>query len=724
MEKGISSLPLVLQRRAWPAIATFSAVIAGAIAYLMIAPRTYETSTRLMLDDKRVSISQFGRDLTQVPRHYGGPDPVSDQAELAKSQPVVERAIAIALPNADKLTTAALSEALIRDLKVKAIPTTNILELRYADKDAKKAAKMLNALSQAMIEKNIKNIKSEAKKVREFLENKEVPKARRRLQLAEVAENRYRQKSGIVSFDEQSRSLVESLATLEQQERTFASQLQAVRSREASLRQITQAGSVKNAYATVRSGQDEELRKLRANLAEIEQKIIQARTTMTDDHPTVVQLIQQRDGVSSLYQQELGRVSSASQSAPGGDVAGDQISQELTSQLVNTEVERVALENRLGAVRAERANLQTRLAQLPIKQQPLTKLTREREEAAQSLKILQRTLEEARITEAQKVENLRVVEEAKPPLLPTSPKPPLVLVLATAFGTILTTGVILLLEVMDNKLRDPLEAEELAQLPLLGVLPRLPESALVLKPVERFLDQMGLVEPYRMLFKNLEFRSPEKLKLIVVSSTTSGEGKSVVASHLAATSAMLSRKTLVIDADLRRPVQHNLFNMVPETGITDVLHGQKTLQQAVQPTTVDNLFVLPCGKLYGRPSQMLESEAMQSLLMEAQANYDCVIVDTSPLGACADAATLGQRSDGLVMVTRPSFTIKEELQRTVSELNKNRIPVLGIAVNGITGLTERYYRYPLKGYQPVLDKPVKRLVGSTTTESKTETPDS
>ena len=720
MEKGISSLPVVLQRRALPAVATFSAVIAGAIAYLMFAPRMYETSTKLMLDDKRVSISQLGQNLTQVSRQYGGPDPVSDQAELAKSQPVLERAIAIAMPKSNKLTMDALTATLDEGLKVKTIPTTNILELTYAHENADLAAKMLNAVSQAMLEENIKNIKSEAKKVKEFLEKTEVPRARERLRLAEAAENRYRQRSGIVSFDEQSRSLVESLSTLEQEERTLVSQLQEVESREASLRQITQAGNVGNAYNNVRTGQDEDLRKLRAELVEIEQKLIVARNSFTEDHPDVIKLLQERDGVASLYQQRLGRIAPGNQGTPSSNIAGDQISQELTSQLVTTEVQRVALENRFRAVQNERANLQARLAQLPIKQQPLTQLTREREEGAESLKTLQRKLEEARIAEAQKVEKLRVIEKAKPPRLPTSPKPAVVLVLATVFGAVLATGIILLLEITDNTLQDPLEAEELVKLPLLGVLPRLPESALILKPADQFLDRVGFVEPYRMLFKNLEFRSLEKLRLIIVSSTISGEGKSVVASHLAATSAMLSRRTLLIDADLRRPVQHNLFNMVPKTGIGDVLQGGMTLQEAVQPTSVENLFILPCGELHGRPSQMLESEAMQALLIEAQSQYNCVILDTSSLSDCADAATLGQHSDGLVMVTRPSFTIKEVLQRTVSELNKNRIPVLGIAVNGITGFSERYYRYPVKGYQPVLEKPVKRLVGSTAVESRTE----
>ena len=720
MEKGISSLPVVLQRRALPAVVTFSAVIAGAIAYLMVAPPMYESSTRLMLDDKRVSISEFGRDLTQVSRHFGGPDPASDQAELAKSQPVLERAIAIALPDASQRTISALTEELAEDLNVKNIPTTSIIELSYASEDPNLAAKMLNAVSKAMLEQNITLIKSEAKKVREFLEKTEVPKALVRWKLATAAENRYRQQSGIVSFDEQSRSLVESLATLEGQERNLIAQLQEVKSREASLRQITQAGNLGNAYANVRSGQDEELRQLRAKLAETEQRIVEARVTLTDDHPTVTKLLQEKNGLNSLYQQELQRLSPGNQGVPTRNVAADQISQELTSQLVNTEVERVALTNRLKSVQDERGNLQKRLTELPRKQQPLAKLVREREESAQSLRILQGKLEEARIAEAQKVENLRVIEEAKPPLLPTSPKRSLVLVLAGVFGSILAIGVILLLEVMDNTLQDPLETEELVELPLLGVLPQLPESALVLKPSDQFLDRMSFVEPYRMLFKNLEFRSPEKLKLIIVSSTIYGEGKSVVASHLAATSAMLSRRTLVIDADLHRPVQHNLFMVDTQTGITDVLHGKNTLQGAVQPTAVENLSILPCGQLYGRPSQMLESEAMRKLLAEAQDEYDCVIVDTSPLGASADAATLGQYSDGLVMVTRPSFTIKEALQRTVSELNKNRIPILGVAVNGITGFRERYYRYPMKGYQPALGKSVKRLAASGARESKAE----
>jgi capsular exopolysaccharide synthesis family protein len=275
-----------------------------------------------------------------------------------------------------------------------------------------------------------------------------------------------------------------------------------------------------------------------------------------------------------------------------------------------------------------------------------------------------------------------------------------VLLIATAFGTILATGIVLLLEVLDNRLHDASEAEDLLNIPLLQVLPKLPATALNFDSPERFLDDIGLVEPYRMLLKTLEFRSPRKLRLIVVSSTLSGEGKSVVVSHLAAVSAMLYRRTLIIDADLRRPMQHNLFNLPPLPGVTDVISGKISLLDAVQPTGIENLSVLTYGELRTRPSPLLESAAMKNLLAEAAAHYDLVIIDTPPLGSCADAATLSRYSDGLVMLSRPSFTPKDTLLKAVSELTRNGLPLLGIVVNGITNQTEKYYRYPVEGYQP------------------------
>jgi len=709
MDKGISSLLGVLKRRSLPASATFAAVIGGAIAYLAVTPRQYEASARLILDDKGVSISDLGRNLTQLSSGTpGGASPLADQAELIKSQRVLKRALTKAFPSSDesspqsKLTTRDLSKG----LRVKIIPATNILELSYQSKDPILAAQVPNAVSQAMVDESQEAIRREAANVRKFLETEALPEATKRLEKAEVVESKYRHSSGIVSFDQQSSSLVNSLAAVQNQERTLSAQLQEAQARDASLRQVTDAKALNSAYATVRGGEDEQLKALRNRLTEAETKLIEARVHYTEDHPVVQGLISQRDSLRKLYTEQLNRVSPGNQAVSPSTVAGDQISQDLTSKLIVNEIERSAIENQLKAVQAQQANLQAQLSQLPLKQQPLTELTRKREEAADILKLLQGKYEEARIAEAQQVGNIRIIEASQIPTLPTSPKRTAVLAIATAFGAILATGVVLLLELMDNTLHDASEAEDLLKLPLLGVLPRLPAKTLILEPAERFLDNVSLIEPYRMLFKTLEFRSPEQLRRIVVSSTISGEGKSVIASHLGAVSAMLSWRTLIIDADLRRPVQHTLFNLTPKPGITDVLDNNRSLVEAVQPTDIENLDVLTCGELHGRPSQMLESVAMKSLMEEAAQEYDLVIIDTPPLSASADAACLGRHSDGIVLVTRPGFTLKEVLSRAVSELTQNRIPILGVVVNGMTSSTEQYYRYPFDSSQPI-----KRLVG-------------
>ncbi|RUT04789.1 hypothetical protein DSM106972_043580 [Dulcicalothrix desertica PCC 7102] len=704
MEKGFWSVLSVLKRRGLPALITFTAVIGGAVAYLKVTPRLYESSSRLIFDDRRTSVSELGRDLSQTSVTSPGNSPLANQAELIKSERILTQALAI-VGNSDvensedgqngstKLTVDELSQG----IRVKTIPATNILEISYQSKNPDLAAAYANAVAMATIRDNIKSISSEATKVRQFLQQ-QLPQARTQLQAAEAAENNYRQQSSIVDFDEQTKSLVQSVASLEDQQRTLATQLQEANSRLDSLRQVTQAKGLDTAYESVRGGQDQELQKLRAKLAEQETQLIEARLKFTDSHPTVVKMLQQRDALRNLYAQELSRVAPGAGVNNSNNIAGDPISQDLTSQLITNEIERAAVAQKLQLTQNNIAQLRNRLTQLPLQQQPLTALIRKREEAAASLKFLQAKFEEARIAEAQKVSTLQVIQAAKAASFASSPKPNVVLALAGAFGLLLATGVVILLEVMDNTLHDASEAEELLKLPLLGVLPRLPAKTLALEPADGFLDNVALVEPYRMLFKSLEFRTSE-LQLLVVSSTISGEGKSIVASHLAAVSAMLSRRTLIIDADLRRPVQHTIFNLPGKPGISDIVEGNISLKEAVQPTEIENLSVLTCGGIYGRPSQILESAAMKKLIAEAAANYDFVIIDTPPLSACADTATLAKQCEGVLMVTRPNITVKEVLQRAVSELNNNHIPIVGVVVNGMTSQTEQYYRYPMSGYQ-------------------------
>lgn len=706
MNNSIVSILTVLRRRSLPAIATFAAVIAGAVYYLNVTPRIYETSARLILDNKLASVSELGRDLTQSSGGSVGSSPLADQAELAKSQPVL--AIVIAKVSSEsKLNSSQAIPApnnLRANLQVKIVPATNILELNYKNQNPVLAAKLLNAIAEAMVEENMTTIKAEATKIKEFLEKYELPNARKRLLEADAVEKTYRRESGIVSYEEQSKSLVESLASVQEEKRNLLVQLQEARSQETSLQQITKRRNPANAYAAVRSGQNEELNKLREKLSDLEQQLAETRSRFTEEHPSLTSLIQQRDAIQRLYQQELDKMSSSNQAVVANDnIAAEKLSQDLTSQLITNRIQKSAIENKLKAVQNELANLQKRLTELPTKQQNLTTIIRKREEAESSLKFLQSKLEEARIAEAQKISNLRIIETATVPTSPASPKPTVTLVLAIVFGGGLAIGVMILLEVMDNTLKNSTEVEELLELPLLSVLPPLPTKKLKLNSAEKLLEHISFVEPYRNLFKTLQIGGIQKPRLIVVSSTISGEGKSVVAAHLAAVSAMLSRRTLIIDANLQKPVQHKAFNLNPTIGITDVIDGKKSLMEAVQSTNIDCLHVLTYGKPQDHPFQLLESAEIDAMLAEATNNYDLVIIDTPSLSNSPDAAILSKNSDGLILVTRPNFTRKEILQKTVSELVKSRIPLLGVVINDqMTSANEKYYHSSaINGYQPV-----------------------
>ncbi|NEQ14241.1 polysaccharide biosynthesis tyrosine autokinase [Moorena sp. SIO3A2] len=703
MDTSLSSLPLALKRRLLPALVTFTSVIGGAIAYLVVTPPVYQVKARLMLDNKKVSVSELGDNLSQVPANTpGGADPIATQAELVGSERLLQGAldeIALLGSSQEGLTIDTLRE----DLKVKIVPATNILELSYQGQNPELVTTVLNAVANAMVTESAEGIRSEARAVREFLE-KEVPLRRLEVAAAEAALNKFKQTTGLVSPEEQTQLLVRSLATLEDQERAVSIQLQDAKTRSQELQTITSLNNTQNAYIAGRIGQDQELQALRAQLVELDRELAKMRSRLTDQNPAMISLVQERYELLTLYNQKLSRLLPTNQSnnqiiAPG-DVASDQLSQDFTSRFILAQTERSALEQKLYLVQTERIKLQNRLGQIPVLRQPFASLVRRQEEAIASLKLLQNKLEEARIAEAQLVSNIQIIERAKLPSSPQEPNPKVVLVIATAAGIALAVGMVLLLEVMDNTLHDASEAEALLKLPRLGVLPKIPAQALSLEQPNRFLEDMRLMEPYRLLLTTMELRAQKTLQLIVVSSAVSGEGKSVVASHLGAVSVRFSRRTLIIDADWRHPMQHNLFGLPPKPKVTDVIDSNQTWRSAVQPTAIANLSILTCSDQPSGSATFLQSQMIKSILAAAADHYDLVIVDTPPVSSFADAHILSRYSDGLVIVTRPNFTQKDILLQTVSELKDSSTPILGFVANGISDRTQQYYFDSFDSYQP------------------------
>ena len=698
----VSSFLASFKRHWWVAAATLSSTLVGAVAYLMVTPPEYETSLRIMLDEQQVSISDLGQSLTELNSNVAiGVDPFATQSEIITSKRLVERALQ-SLSNDIASERRDFSEDDVDDvadrISVRVVPATNILQLSLLYPDPEEAANILNTIAQSAIEQNVEDIRRGASSVRQFLENK-IPEQQIRLELAEAAEREYRQTYGIVSLNRQTEGLISSLTSIDAEMRSLTAQLQESAEREALLKQVTNSQSLQSAYTTARVGQNETLRDLQNRLTGIEAGVIEAQSRLGDQHPDLLALREQRDELRNLYGQELTRVSGGSSTLEAYPTS-EQISNDLVSRYIVGQIERQALEQRLAAIQTQKVNLQDQAQQLANRQQPLAALVRQREEAAITLQNLQGKLEEARIAEAQLISNIRIISTAEVPDSPAEPSAPVILFLGIVVGSLLAGGAVFVLDFFDASIRTEEEVEALLDLPVLGFLPELPLEQAGMSRWEQFIEDPELIEPYRRLLKKIErlqqvntasdtskARSRQKgdhrlgNHTVVLTSILEGEGKSAITAHLGIVAALLSRRALIIDGDQYRPVQDLYFDVPSYPGLSEVVSGGKDLTDAVRPTAVERLELLPQGQMSNRPSVMAESLAMQTFLDETPTPYNWVLIDSATVSQSADASTYSSYADGIVLVVRPEFTQKQSLQSMVEELKESGATILGVVLS-------------------------------------------
>ena len=186
-----------------------------------------------------------------------------------------------------------------------------------------------------------------------------------------------------------------------------------------------------------------------------------------------------------------------------------------------------------------------------------------------------------------------------------------------------------------------------------------------------------------MLQANLRFiSSDKKLKALVMTSSVAGEGRSEVCANLAAAVAQTHRRVLLVDADMRSPNQHHLWNLINSVGLSHVLVGEGSLEKALQPVNA-NLTVLTAGVVPPNPMALLDSERMASLIELFREEFDYIIFDTPSLAGSADAAVLGNLADGVLMVMRPRHVPYDRALAAKALLTRSGARVLGMIANGV-----------------------------------------
>lgn len=199
-------------------------------------------------------------------------------------------------------------------------------------------------------------------------------------------------------------------------------------------------------------------------------------------------------------------------------------------------------------------------------------------------------------------------------------------------------------------------------------------------------------ESYRTLRTNIKFSSVDKdIKVIVVTSSGPGEGKSTTASNLAVVMAQAGNKTVIIDCDQRKPRLHKVFNLSNERGISDILAKEIKFEDALQDTGVKDLTIITSGTKPPNPAELLASGAMKEFLEFLKDKYDSIIIDTPPIVAVTDAQLLSRHADGCILVVASQQADRDAAMKAKELLEKVDANILGVVLNKVDGSHKGYY---------------------------------
>jgi capsular exopolysaccharide synthesis family protein len=342
------------------------------------------------------------------------------------------------------------------------------------------------------------------------------------------------------------------------------------------------------------------------------------------------------------------------------------------------------LRSLLDETKFEAANLNEKYIQLSI-------LKREVETNRNLYDALIKKLKESDITEESQTVNVWVIEEADLPKTPAKPNKKRNILLAVVLGLFGGVGLAFFIEYLDNTVKSPEDIEEKLDIPVIGAIPLYKNENETI--VQSVFDESSRVvsEGFNSLRTSIFLSTTDELPgSLIITSTSPGEGKSSISACLAATIAKAGKKTLLIDADMRRPVQHLNFKIENKVGLSSFLAGLTT-RDFISKGFIDNLDIITAGPVPPNPSELLSSEKMKHLMTELSDLYDMIIIDSPPVLNVSDALLLSKNVQGVLLVSWAGSTTYEMIRKGLKQIREVSTTLIGMILNRFDAKKSGYY---------------------------------
>jgi len=303
--------------------------------------------------------------------------------------------------------------------------------------------------------------------------------------------------------------------------------------------------------------------------------------------------------------------------------------------------------------------------------------------------------ENLRLAEAQSVSTVQLVEAAKPNRFPVRPNIFTNTVLGVFLGLLIASGIIFLVEYLDDTVRSLDDVSKMYELSALGYIAKIPVSRRNKENEGVYImsnPRSPIAEAFRSMRTNIEFAGVvEPVRTILVTSPGPKEGKSTVSANLAAVMLQGGKRVVIVDCDMRRPRIHKLFGMNNRTGLSGLFRGQANLNDVIE-RRLKNLYVLTSGTIPPNPAELLGSKLMDKILTGLTELGEVVILDSPPL-VVTDPVVLSTKVDGVILVVNPGKTKKEALKAAMMQFERSEARILGVVVNQIGKNASYYYDY-------------------------------
>jgi tyrosine-protein kinase Etk/Wzc len=664
----------VIRRRKWIILQTLTVVTVVAVTGSYLTTPSYEASSKvLFMPFKKGAGLEFGKiGLPSLTSIITASTDLSVNKVLAVSRPYMEKMVLRLqlrdrqgrLMDPDKLTQSSAGfnlKGMIFPqprIGIRQKEETSILNIRAVSSSPDEAMMMANTLAEIMVSENQKNVRAEYRHARIFIDG-QIEEVKKEYNRALRAITDFRKREQTIDLKIETKLAAEKMAELLKEKEDNIIDLAEARAKLGRLKEQLAKETLGFLSASTLQ-ENPHIDVLKRRLTEFRLQLAKAKSDLTEEHPRVLSLGEQIKEAEAELNKEIGVYRS---SAP---------------ELTALERRIASLEAHLKGVNGDVDKYFRALGELPDKVHEKAGLDMELNVAQQSYSSLLDSLHRVEMAEASTLSEIKIVEPAVTPISPVNPSKAKNGFLGIAVGLAFGFALAFMAEYHDDTIRTAEDVKELGQIAMMGMVPMFKATK---RPLISTKDPDDpLCESYRRI-RNYPSMDNGSVRSLLITSPGPNEGKSTTVVNLGISIARERKRVVLVDMDLRRASLHAYFNLPNHIGMTDILQGETSVDEAVQATPVEGLNIIASGPAFPDAGVLIESGQVGPLISELTTQFDMVIIDSAPVLVKSDALVLAKHVDGPIIVIESEKTTRLAVRELMDILAEADIKPLGFILN-------------------------------------------